>query len=276
MYSLEYANSLVSFDLNQIEAPALLMIHPVTGIPEVNEQPARVVMIQPPLGIGRQDRDSKCQVQLPDKFLSRVHGIITKPSEYWIHDGDGRGKASVNGIFVNGARLKSATELHDFDRIQLGVNIQATFHKVRVPIGSDHITHLPLKDLLLEANLITASQLSTAMRLKDQSQMLLGEILMQKGWIKPLTLEFMLQLNHIKLTIPTGRSPIGEYLKRAGLITEVQVQEALRNLRRSRLPFGMALVKMGLISERTLDFFIKRYEHLDSSMGETAHISSLM
>ncbi len=272
MYSLEYANSLVSVDLAQVQMPAVLIIHPVMGVPQVTEQPGRIVAIQPPMMIGR---EAKCQVQLPDKFLSRVHCTITQPTEYWIHDGDARGKVSANGIFVNRLRLQSAQELNDEDQIQLGVNIKATFHKVRVPTGSDHLNHLPLGDLLREAHLISASQLSAAMRAKDQSPMLLGEILMQKGWISPQTLEFMLHLNEISLAIPTGRSPVGEYLKLAGLVTENQIQEALQYLKRHRLSFGMALVELNSISESTLDFFLKRYEHLDASMGETAHISTL-
>ncbi len=276
MYSLTYANTLVPEDLTQMEAPAILVIHALEGIPDTPDLPRRVVTVTPPLHVGR---DARCEVRIQDKFLSRIHATITQPapkSPYWIHDGDGRGRTSANGIFLNLQRLEAAQELQDMDGIYFGINVRATFHVVRQPGSSDHLEHLPLKELLQEAGLISSVQIATAMRLKDQSNMTLGDAILSKGWLQPLTIEFMLKIDYTKLAIPSGRSPIGEYLKLAGLITENQIQQALQAVRRHRIPFGMALVELGYVKEPTLDFFLKRYEHLDASQAQTSHISTTL
>ena len=46
-----------------------------------------------------------------------------------------------------------------------------------------------------------------------------------------------------------GRKKLGEYLSEAGLITEVQLKEALRRQRQTKEPLGQILAKSGMVSE---------------------------
>ncbi len=79
----------------------------------------------------------------------------------------------------------------------------------------------------------------------------------------------MRQIDRITLPLPVSSPPLGEYLKAAGLVTETQIQTALQTQKRSRIFFGNALVRQGVIQDATLNFFMKMYQHLDSSLQST-------
>ena len=84
-------------------------------------------------------RHEKCDVVIDDSFLkskdrrtdsvSRRHAVITSiDDKFYLEDGDGSGKASRNGTFVNNVRIQTGVpaEIKDGDRIRFG-DVEMTF-----------------------------------------------------------------------------------------------------------------------------------------------------
>ena len=121
---------------------------------------------------------------------------------------------------------------------------------------SKFITFKPIGEILQEAGLITSPQLEVALR--DQAynkDMLLGEILALRGWIKQDTADFFVR-EWFKLLNKRVDRPIGFYLKQAGLLTEQDIKIVLLEQNKHSLRFGDTAVKQGLIKSTTVDFFI--------------------
>ena len=116
----------------------------------------------------------------------------------------------------------------------------------------------PVGQVLKQAGLISINQLELA--LKEQSlnqQILIGEILATRGWIKRETVDFF--VNCLPDLIQTKqKQPIGYYLKQAGLLSEHQVQYilSLQNQEQSWIRFGKLAVINNLLEQETLDFFL--------------------
>lgn len=273
MYSLDYAKTLLTtVDFAQQADPCLLVIWGNQNLPGDLDSSTQTILVNKPLIlIGR---DSSCQVRVPDRFMSRIHAALTRvPADgrCWLRDGDGRDKTSANGVFVNGHRLQQAYQLRDGDHVRLGTRVFSSFHSVRSPGDADRLRHQTLGLLLLEAGLITPTELETAQTEQEKTQMLLGEYLVVTDRIRPETMEFFLrdQGDGQPLAQLPGKHPIGEYIKAAGLVTERQIVEALRLQKRRKIYFGKALVERGFIKEQTLDFFLRRYGDLETSMAES-------
>lgn len=122
---------------------------------------------------------------------------------------------------------------------------------------SKFITFKPIGEILQEAGLITSPQLEVALR--DQSyyqDMLLGEILALRGWIKQDTADFFVQ-EWFKLINRRREHPIGFYLQKAGLLTEQDIKVILLEQSKYSLRFGDTAVKQGLIKPNTVNFFLQ-------------------
>ena len=122
---------------------------------------------------------------------------------------------------------------------------------------SKFITFKPIGEILQEAGLITSPQLEVALR--DQAynrDMLLGEILALRGWIKQDTADFFVR-EWFKLLNKRVDRPIGFYLKRAGLLTEQDIKFILLEQNKYSLRFGDTAVKQGLIKPTTVNFFVQ-------------------
>ena len=122
---------------------------------------------------------------------------------------------------------------------------------------SKFITFKPIGEILKEADLITSPQLEVALR--DQAyyeDMLLGEILALRGWIKQDTADFFVQewFNLINQRI---EHPIGFYLNRAGLLSEQDIKLILAQQHNHSLRFGDTAVQQGLIKPKTIKFFLQ-------------------
>ncbi len=277
MISLEYARFLLAEAYGSTADPeALLMIYGLRGLPKEPDVPGQLIPLdQDLIRIGRQ---SCCWVQIKEQYISRIHGNIGRFSRgkgvvYWLRDGDVGGKPSANGIFVNGERLQTSHELRDRDWIQLGSRLFMSFHRVRIPTPEDQQAQAGLQSLLIEIGLSTPQEIRVAQEEADQQGQLFGEILIQKGQISAQTLGFMEQIDAIKVPIPAGKHPIGEYLKAAGLVTETQILEALQIQKRSHVYFGTTLAKQGYFPDPTLDLFMRRYSHLDPANESTIAFS---
>ena len=122
---------------------------------------------------------------------------------------------------------------------------------------SKFITFKPIGEILQEAALITSPQLEVALR--DQTyyeDMRLGEILALRGWIEQDTADFFAQ-EWFKLINRRIDRPIGFYLNKAGLISEEDIKNILREQHLNSLRFGDTAIKKGLIKPKTINFFLK-------------------
>lgn len=267
MLSRQYAASLVlEADLSRFARPSLLIVKPNLGEADGLDTQKQVIFLSRP--VLRLGRDSNCHVPLQDPYISRTHATFTLTRNtgeftYWLADGDGKGKRSANGVFVNRRRIEQAYELRDRDQIRFGTRVHASFHEVRTPTGEDHQEHEAIGELLLEAGLIYEPQLEEVAPKLRSAQILLGELLAQRGWVSWETVEFMALLRRSWVPEISDRPAVGEAIKAAGLITEGQLTEALKRQKRQEAYFGDVLLGQGQLREQTLDFFLRRFGYLD-------------
>ncbi len=131
----------------------------------------------------------------------------------------------------------------------------------------------PLGEILKDAGLITAPQIEVA--LHDRTyypNMRIGEILALRGWIKPDTADFFVE-EWWKLINKEKKYPLGFYLKRAGLLTEEQIELVLQEQNNTLLRFGATAVLQGLLKQETVDFFLKNLCPDTIAKGNLAPIS---
>ncbi|NEP55168.1 MAG: FHA domain-containing protein [Moorea sp. SIO3C2] len=79
-------------------------------------------------------REPKCDIRLISQFVSRRHATLVQIADdegqgyyYRIVDGNLKGKASVNGLIINGRKLP-ARDLEDGDTIIFGPGVKATYY----------------------------------------------------------------------------------------------------------------------------------------------------
>jgi hypothetical protein len=102
-------------------------------------------------------------------------------------------------------------------------------------------------ELLVQENVISTAQLEAALRLQSvsRSYVPLGQVLLANKLITRRKLNAMLH-RHGK------RSRLGEVLLKAGRITAAQLDAALALQRKTPMPIGQALIKLGAVSEMTM------------------------
>jgi hypothetical protein len=130
-----------------------------------------------------------------------------------------------------------------------------------------------LGEILQEADLVSSAQIEVVLR--DQTiyqDMRIGEILALRGWLKPETADFFVE-KWPSLLRQKDKQPLGFYLQEAALLEPGQIKEIL-NLQRQEehwVRFGKMAVIHGLLSQKTVDFFL---ENLASKYeSETLFIS---
>ena len=80
-------------------------------------------------------RDSRCDLRLISQFVSRHHATLIQKIlsdgnfNYEIVDGDLRGKASANGLLINGRKL-SSHYLRNEDEIVFGPKVRAVYYQL--------------------------------------------------------------------------------------------------------------------------------------------------
>jgi hypothetical protein len=114
----------------------------------------------------------------------------------------------------------------------------------------------PLGEILAMASLISPYQIQVA--LMDQQQygnMKIGEILVLRGWLKQSTIDFFADQFPILLKNNVNKK-IGEYLKLAGLLEDIQIKDVLLIQKRIGFKFGSITVLRGWLKQETIDFFI--------------------
>ncbi len=112
---------------------------------------------------------------------------------------------------------------------------------------------------LVEAGLLTPSQLKTALSEQKVSGLRLGELVVRKKWLKQQTIEFLMEklLIREQVVVQTDDKHLGHYLVEAGLLTQTQVEAALSEQKGTGLRLGELIVRKGWIKEQTIEFLIK-------------------
>lgn len=85
-------------------------------------------LLDPAYSLGR---GGQCDIVLQSQFVSRHHATLTKREEedssyYRIIDGDSSGKTSVNGLLVNGKKVRFH-DLKNGDRVIFGPQVEAVY-----------------------------------------------------------------------------------------------------------------------------------------------------
>ena len=118
-------------------------------------------------------------------------------------------------------------------------------------------TNRPLGEVLIEAGLITASQIEFALQLQSTSKMRVGEILASHNWIEQKTADFFAE-EWEKLLQEKQKKPLIYYFRSAGLLSEQQIAVLIREQKQQLKPkrFHRLAVEEGYIKQITVDFFL--------------------
>lgn len=104
-----------------------------------------------------------------------------------------------------------------------------------------------LGEYLLENGLITNDQLNLALKVSNERNQRLGEVLVDLGFInlRQMTDAILEQ----QRSISGQRKRLGEILLEAGIITDEQLSEALQEQKNKRLKIGQILVSLGYVTK---------------------------
>lgn len=113
-------------------------------------------------------------------------------------------------------------------------------------------------EILKEAGLISSEQIKIALDVQRQCVALrIGEILAIKGWLKQETVDFLVTFCLEDKTLTYNPKPIGYYFQKAGLLTEEQVNNILKDQKKLGIKFCYLAVMKGFLQEKTADFFLE-------------------
>ncbi|MEM8720482.1 MAG: pentapeptide repeat-containing protein [Cyanobacteria bacterium P01_G01_bin.39] len=115
----------------------------------------------------------------------------------------------------------------------------------------------PLGETLIEAGLITASQIEFALQLQSSNKLRIGEILASHNWIKQQTADFFAEAWQ-DILAQKAKKPLIYYFRQAGLLDEQQIAKLIREQQQQVKPtrFHRLAVKRGYLKQITVDFFL--------------------
>ena len=118
-------------------------------------------------------------------------------------------------------------------------------------------TNRPLGEVLIEAGLITASQIEFALQLQSSSNLRIGEILASHNWIEQQTADFFAD-KWGKLLKQKQKKPLIYYFRSAGLLNEQQIAVLIREQKQQSKPkrFHRLAIEKGYLKQITVDFFL--------------------
>lgn len=118
-------------------------------------------------------------------------------------------------------------------------------------------TAKPLGEILIEAGLITASQLELALHQQKSDRRRVGEILASHKWIKQKTADFFVE-KWTPLLNQKQKKPLVYYFRHSGLLDESQITLLLQEQKQEQKPtrFHRLAVERGYLKQLTVDFFL--------------------
>ena len=114
----------------------------------------------------------------------------------------------------------------------------------------------PLGEILIEAGLISISQIELALKEQQKHNARIGEILVSHGWIKPETVNFFAD-QWFEL-LEQEKKPLVYYFKQAFLLNNEQINAVIRlqKLKHKKVRFHRLAVEQGYLKQKTVDFFL--------------------
>ena len=124
----------------------------------------------------------------------------------------------------------------------------------------------PLGEILIEAGLITASQIEFALHQQADTDLKIGEILASHNWIKQQTADFFAE-KWSKVIDQKQKKPLVYYFSHAGLLNEQQIAQIMKEQQLEEKPtrFHRLAVKKGYLKQITVDFFLANIFNIYSS-----------
>lgn len=118
-------------------------------------------------------------------------------------------------------------------------------------------TNKPLGETLMEAGLISASQIEIALNEQKDYNMKIGEIFALHNWLDQKTADFFVEKLPYLVKEPK-KKPLAYYFQEAGLLTEEQIKNIIRlqKLKREKVRFHRLAVEQGHLKQLTVDFFL--------------------
>ena len=124
----------------------------------------------------------------------------------------------------------------------------------------------PLGEILIESGLVTAYQIELALKEQIESNVRIGEILANNGFIKQKTADFFVEKWYKRIASP-NRKPLVVYFLESGLLDKKQVKRLLRKQEkyRKKIRFHNLVVEEGYLKQITVDYFIANLFNIYSS-----------
>ena len=115
----------------------------------------------------------------------------------------------------------------------------------------------PLEQILIEAGLISISQIELALQEQKQNRLTIGEILVLHGWIKQKTVDFLSE-RWSEILNKDEKKALVHYFLEAGLLDPEQVNAIgrLQKLKHKKVRFHRLAVEQGYLKQITVDFFL--------------------
>ena len=123
----------------------------------------------------------------------------------------------------------------------------------------------PLGQILIEAGLISISQIELALQEQKYNDLRIGEILVLHGWIKQQTVDFLAE-RWFEL-LEEEKKPLAYYFQEAGLLNGEQINTVLRlqKLKQNKVRFHHLVVEQGYLKQMTVDFFAMHLLNVEDS-----------
>ncbi len=123
----------------------------------------------------------------------------------------------------------------------------------------------PLGQILIEAGLISISQIELALQEQKYNDLRIGEILVLHGWIKQQTVDFLAE-RWFEL-LEEEKKPLAYYFQEAGLLDGEQINTILRlqKLKQNKVRFHHLVVEQGYLKQMTVDFFAMHLLNVEDS-----------
>ncbi|MCC0177671.1 pentapeptide repeat-containing protein [Waterburya agarophytonicola K14] len=114
----------------------------------------------------------------------------------------------------------------------------------------------PLGQILIEAGIISISQIEIALQEQKYNDLRIGEIIVLHGWTKQETVDFFAE-RWSKLS-QEEKKPLAYYFQEAGLLDMKQINAILRlqKLKQNKVRFHRLAVEQGYLKQITVDCFV--------------------
>lgn len=177
-------------------------------------------------------------------FISKLS--LKKALERQTKTNEMLGKILVDMGVLDPLELKAVLEINkNLRNIEDALNLSAGLRK-------------KLGELLLQAGKITNQQLEASLRIQQKTGEKLGQIISRLGFVSKEQLNAILLFQRNQSTIPHGVNNLrlGQLLVSKGLITNEQLESALKAQKISQKRIGDILIQYGYITHSTLSKFI--------------------